>query len=150
MKMELVRELSQNFSVQAGPGDPAKSILSDMDLSIAQNIGRQLAEIGDQLNLCYHDNHLILWPHPLHMVLHVQRLSRNLLYRGVLDHHMGVKSRLAGVRAWLTFHFQSQVVRRAEGWRTWILHSCPPLPYGWAAGLLATALLATVAVCIDF
>ncbi|KAG9339891.1 hypothetical protein JZ751_022204 [Albula glossodonta] len=104
---------------QAGPGMSVESVPSGFDLSAAQKIGRQLAEIGDELDQHYRDNLPNLWLLPLRTAVHTHRLARNRLYRGVSEYHRRLRTRPGPICAWLTSLLHG-LADRAEWRGTWV------------------------------
>ncbi|KAJ8373846.1 hypothetical protein SKAU_G00044260 [Synaphobranchus kaupii] len=128
---------------QAGPGTSA-----DTELRVAQNIGRHLAVIGDELNRHYLDNSPSPWILPLRRAAHAHRLARNHIYRRLLGHQQIQRTRPGEIWAWLTSVFHRQVVR-AEYRGTWVSLGLAN-PYSCAAGLLTAVLLASAVAWISF
>ncbi|KAJ8386687.1 hypothetical protein AAFF_G00168030 [Aldrovandia affinis] len=164
--MEQASEQNQTFSPQAGPG-AGEPVLSDVNLSVAQDIGRQLGEMGDELNWHHRDNVANPLFAPVRPATHAHQPTRNRLYRlnalcdpphihwaltekGTVGLRGMVKHKPGEVRACLTFLFYSPVVRRVQLWRIRVFRSCPSNPSSWAVWLLATAMLATAAIPIGF
>ncbi|KAJ8387036.1 hypothetical protein AAFF_G00162130 [Aldrovandia affinis] len=159
--MDQAREPIQIVHLQAGLGTSAGRILSEIDLSVAQKIGRQLAQIGDKVNRHYHDNLPNPWLLPFHAAAHAHRLARNRLYRGILGPHRRLRARPGEMWVWLSSPLRSQVIRaecRGAWVKTTYITTLLPNqisvglahPYSWAAGLLTALILAAAVVWIGF
>lgn len=128
---------------QAGPGTP-----EDTELRVAQKIGRQLAEIGDELNRHYLDAPPNPWLLPVLRAAHAHRQARNRMYRQLLGHQEMQWSRPGEMWVWLTSLLCRQLVR-SECRGSWVSSGLAN-PYSWAAGLLTAMLLATAVAWISF
>ncbi|KAG7454514.1 hypothetical protein MATL_G00260510 [Megalops atlanticus] len=140
--MEQSTEATWTVSQYDVSGEPGEPILSEVELSVAQRIGRQLAEIGDQLN-CRCCRCL---PDPWLLPLHMASCTRSLRRVAGLRRRGNAKPR--ETTAWLTSVLHSQVVRRLERWGIWVSHIGHP--HSWAAGILTVALLVTAAIWVGF
>ncbi|XP_061085922.1 bcl-2-interacting killer isoform X1 [Conger conger] len=128
---------------QAGPGTSA-----DLELRVAQKIGWQLAEIGDELNRHYLNKPPNPWLLPLLGAGHAHRLARNRIYRRLFGAQQMQRRRPGEIWAWLITHFRRHVVR-AECRGSWVSAGLGH-PYSWAAGMFTAVLLATAVAWISF
>ncbi|KAJ8245515.1 hypothetical protein GJAV_G00271550 [Gymnothorax javanicus] len=133
----------QAVHLQAGPESSA-----DIDLSVAQMIGWQLAVIGDELNR----HHLNKPANPgLQCLLRATQAlyrTRGRIHRQLLAHWQMHRRRPGKMWAWLT-SVRHRKLSRAECRGSWdTLRSA--FPYSWAAGLLTAVLLTTAVAWISY
>ncbi|KAL4658412.1 hypothetical protein GN956_G3098 [Arapaima gigas] len=139
------REPSKVTCLQAGSSEAQNTLLS-VNLRVAQDIGRQLAEIGDQLNQQWGSFPLPVWLRPLSGVTQAHFLVRTGLFRGILPN----RRNLNAVPAVIQGRLDPLVHRHPGQAATGLAISVSCVRTNWAAGLLAAALLVMAAIWIDF
>ncbi|XP_041636332.1 bcl-2-interacting killer [Cheilinus undulatus] len=145
--VEQTRQPSHVVSLQAGPGEVATSTQFDMNLRVNDRairaIGRQLAVIGDQLDLEWVNRHPNLLPAPLHMLRPAQALTRTI-YRDIQSQIWGFQGLSAAAKAWIESTVPGQGIFRVD---SWVSSLKPVTCAGWTRGALVTvALVAAVSV----
>ncbi|XP_042565957.1 bcl-2-interacting killer [Clupea harengus] len=136
--VEHTRETPNTMSLQAGPMEVCNGTPSHVNTRDVQNIGRQLAQIGDELNQRWAHRLPNQWLQPVNGRTNI--FIRASVYRCIVSEGR----RLRDFFALGNLRLNPLVYNQPA----WVSSVCPA-GLGWTTGLLAsTALLATAAVCL--
>ncbi|XP_040927990.1 bcl-2-interacting killer [Betta splendens] len=142
--VEQTRQQPRVISLQAGPGEVDTGTVR-INGRAAQEVGRQLAIIGDQFNRRWSNNQPH-WPPVLHLMRPAQALTRTI-YRDIHSQLWSFQGLSAAVKAWIVSTTPGQGTLRAEAWTAWVSSCTGAACTGWTRGALVTvALVAAVSV----
>ncbi|KAG9280326.1 bcl-2-interacting killer [Astyanax mexicanus] len=145
--VQQAHEASDDISPQAGPSEVENHMLSDIGMSVrsAQQIGRQLAQIGDEMNSRWSEKLRNQWPQHQHWqgygnVLNFAAMNGRIVGRLQWSRIMPM------VRAsWVVPQLHSQACQTAIKWMSWVCNLHFPDWSGRTKGFLASALLLVAA-----
>ncbi|XP_072530071.1 bcl-2-interacting killer [Salminus brasiliensis] len=146
--VEQTHEASSAISPQAGPSEVENHTLSDIDMSgrAAQLVGRQLAQIGDELNSRWSEKLPNQWPPHQHW----QRYA-NVWNFGAFNGRIVGRLRWSKVRPmlkafWVVPQLHTQACQTAMKWMSWVCNShFPDWSYKTKCFLASAVLLVAVA-----
>ncbi|TNN63130.1 hypothetical protein EYF80_026594 [Liparis tanakae] len=142
--VEQTRRPRRIVSLQAGPGEVGTDALLDMNLRIndraAQDFGRQLAVIGDQLDREWTRRPPNWLPNALDMLRPARALTRTV-YRDIYSQLRGFQGLTA---AWMASTGPGMSILRADAWATWAFSLKPVRCPGWTRAPVTVALVAAV------
>ncbi|XP_034382626.1 bcl-2-interacting killer [Cyclopterus lumpus] len=145
--VEQTRRPRRIVSLQAGPGEVGTDALLDVNLRIndraAQDFGRQLAVIGDQLDWEWTGRPPNWLPNALHMLRPARALTRTI-YRDIHSQLWGFQGPSAAVKACIASTAPGLGILRAAAWATWESSLKPVTCTGWTRALVTVALVAAV------
>ncbi|XP_059361296.1 bcl-2-interacting killer [Carassius carassius] len=117
MMVEETRQPRNTTSLQAGPGEVDHNTLYTINMRVSQLIGRQLAQIGDQLDYKWREELPVQWP-PLNLGIYLYALTRRAFAGRIFGNVWGSNIMPMLRTSWLVSQIQNgcQEAKKCAAW----------------------------------